>query len=300
MLQVQIVSQSGDVRMARPMVEKALKADPNNARLRLVYAQMLAKSGDLKSAERELQRIVLKDYGDHDARFALASVWMEMGQYDRASHEFEALSGDPRWQDRVDFSLGLNEALRLYVIEAEMLSKNKDDQAAFDMLNEALREMPGQAELLYSRALIAEQLGRMDILEADLRALLEKKPDDPSALNALGFSLAENRLDRLDEAEGYIMRALEKRPGDPAILDSYGWVLYRKGQHKGALVYLRKAYGLYRDPEIAAHLGEVLWVSGQRAEAKKIWREGYKKNSEQDDIKRVKAAYPEAFLGVTK
>jgi Flp pilus assembly protein TadD len=147
---------------------------------------------------------------------------------------------------------------------------------------------------------MAEQLGHLDVMEADLRAVLGKKPDDPAALNALGFSLAEHRLDRLDEAESYIKQAMEKRPGDPAILDSYGWVLYRKGQRDQALVYLRKAYKLFADPEIAAHLGEVLWEAGQKAEARRVWAEGQKKNPDQEDMKRVREKYPEGFGGTGK
>jgi len=107
-------------------------------------------------------------------------------------------------------------------------------------------------------------------------------------------------LDRLDEAEGYIKQALAARPGDPAILDSYGWVLYRKGQPELALTYLRKAYKLFQDPEIAAHLGEVLWETGRRTEARKIWAEGMKKDPRQDDMQRIRQKYPDAFRGELK
>jgi Flp pilus assembly protein TadD len=143
-------------------------------------------------------------------------------------------------------------------------------------------------------------MGKLDVMEEDLRAVLMQKPDDPAALNALGFSLAQHRPDRLDEAEQYIKQALAKRPADPAILDSYGWVLYRKGRQGEALVYLRKAYGLYADPEIAAHLGEVLWETGRRTEARRIWAEGMKKNPEQEDIRRAREKYPEGFNGGAK
>jgi Flp pilus assembly protein TadD len=134
----------------------------------------------------------------------------------------------------------------------------------------------------------------LDVLEADLRAVLEKNPDDANALNALGFTLADRSL-RLDEAKRLIARALELKPGDPAILDSYGWVLYRLGDNPGALDYLRRAYDAAKDPEMGAHLGEVLWESGKRQDAKKIWMESLRNGRDHKDIKKIMARYPEAF-----
>ena len=187
-----------------------------------------------------------------------------------------------------------HEALRLYLLEAELLSKIKDYDGAFELLSDALEELPGQVELLYSRALVAGQLDRIEVVEADLRAVLEKNPDDHNALNALGYTLVE-RSDRLDEAKKYLDRAIELKPDDPAILDSYGWLQYRLGHHEVALKYLRRAYDLVRDVEIGAHLGEVLWESGHRQQAKKIWREAMRKDPDQKDIQEIKVRYREAF-----
>ena len=117
---------------------------------------------------------------------------------------------------------------------------------------------------------------------------------------ALGFSLTVHYPDRLDEAEGFIRRALAKRPGDPAILDSYGWVLFRKGKVQDAVTPLKKAYGLFQDPEIAAHLGEVLWVMGRKAEARQIWLEAWRRDSQQQDMQRIYQSYPEVFTGAAK
>jgi tetratricopeptide (TPR) repeat protein len=188
-----------------------------------------------------------------------------------------------------------NEALRLYLLEGELLSKNKDYTAAFDLLSEALEEMPGQVELLYTRALIAEQLDQPEVLEGDLRAVLEKNPDDANALNALGYTLADRFPDRLEEAKKLLDHAIELKPDDPAIMDSYGWLHYRMGDYDTALQYLRRAYEMINDPEIGAHLGETLWESGKHKEGKKVWLESYRKNRDNDDIKRVRARYPEAF-----
>src|SRR5690606_2086952 len=109
-------------------------------------------------------------------------------------------------------------------------------------------------------------------VEADLRAILAMDPDNASALNALGYSLT-NHSDRYEEAQRLIERALELAPNDAAIIDSLGWVLYRRGQHERALAELRRAATLLPDPEVAAHLGEVLWVMGEREQARAVWAE---------------------------
>jgi len=126
------------------------------------------------------------------------------------------------------------------------------------------------SELLYSRAMLAEKMDRLDVLEADLRQILEREPDNANALNALGYTLAD-RTNRFEEAEQLIDRALELRPDDHFILDSKGWVLYRLGKLDEAIQYLRRALELIPDAEVAAHLGEVLWVKGDRKEAMQIW-----------------------------
>ena len=188
-----------------------------------------------------------------------------------------------------------NEALRLYLLEAELLTKNKDFVSAFDLLSEGLEQMPGTVELLYTRALVAEQLDRIESLEADLRAVLEKNPDDANALNALGYTLADRYPDRLREAKKYLDRAIEIKPDDPAIQDSYGWLHYRLGDYQTAEKYLKRAYEIVKDAEIGGHLGEVLWESGHKAEAKKVWKEAFRKNPDGEDALRVKTRYPEAF-----
>jgi len=143
------------------------------------------------------------------------------------------------------------------------------DRAAHDA---ALLTHPNQPDLLYEAALLAERIGRMDVLEANLRAVIRIKPDHAHAYNALGYSFAD-RNERLPEAHGLIAKALALAPNDPFILDSMGWVLYRMGNAAGAIENLERAWKLRSDPEIAAHLGEVLWKSGRRDEATRTWRD---------------------------
>jgi Flp pilus assembly protein TadD len=113
-------------------------------------------------------------------------------------------------------------------------------------------------------------MSRIDLMEQDLRRILVKEPDNVQALNALGYTLADE-TDRYQEAYALVKRALELSPDDFYILDSMGWVMYRLGRHEEAIALLQKAMSLRQDPEIAAHLGEVLWVKGDKEAAKKVW-----------------------------
>jgi Flp pilus assembly protein TadD len=144
--------------------------------------------------------------------------------------------------------------------------------------------------LLYNRAMLAEQMGRLDILEADLRAVIEREPDNAQALNALGYTLAD-RTDRYAEAHALIQRALAASPNDFFILDSMGWVLYRLGRLEESVTYLEKARALRNDPEVAAHLGEVLWVLGRKDDARQIWNTALEQHPQDtrilDAIKRL-------------
>lgn len=174
-------------------------------------------------------------------------------------------------------------AVPLYQLEAELLSESGQAQEAWDLLDTALKDQPENTLLLLSRAMAAEKLNRLDDFEADMREVLRYEPDNPSALNALGYTLAD-RTSRLDEAEAYIRRAHELKPDDPAIIDSMGWVKFKRGDANGALDDLRRAYALYPDDEIAAHLGEVLWVSGNKDEARRIWTEALRQHPKSTHI----------------
>lgn len=317
LLYAQFLAKSGDYPAAERELKRVIGKDPQNHDARFALASVWLELGQYERAKSEFQSLVSDPHWQAQSEFSLGLIEARQGHAESALREFDRVGAGPLEFDArfnaISALIGLgrfdearlrlakardnfpSEKTRLYLIEAEMLNKRSEVAAAFDLLSAALKDAPTQTELLYSRALIAEQLGKLDVMETDLRAVLAAKPDDPSALNALGFSLADHRLDRLDEATNYIKLALEKRPDDPAILDSYGWLLYRKGNRDESLIYLRRAYKLFADPEIAAHLGEVLWETGHRADARRIWSEGFAKNPEQDDIKRVKQKYPEAF-----
>lgn len=163
------------------------------------------------------------------------------------------------------------QAVRYYLLEAGLLRDDGQSQAAYDLLSEALKQHPESQELRYSRAMIAESLDKLDVLESDLRWILDKDPDNSQALNALGYTLTD-RTDRHEEALVMITRALELKPDDPFYLDSMGWVYYRLGDLEQAEIYLRKAVEIQSDAEFLTHLGEVLWEQGKQQEAREIWQ----------------------------
>ncbi|MBT8429656.1 MAG: tetratricopeptide repeat protein [Gammaproteobacteria bacterium] len=175
-------------------------------------------------------------------------------------------------------------ATDLYVAETQIVQKYGSPDEALALYETAINAYPDNPDLLYNRGLFVVELGDFAWMERDLLRLLEQDPDHADALNALGYTLAD-RNERLDEAFAYVARALKLRPDSPAILDSMGWVLYRQGDLAQAASYLRRALELNQDDEIAAHLGEVLWMSGQHADARAVWREGLAHAPDSDKIR---------------
>ena len=175
-------------------------------------------------------------------------------------------------------------------VEAQLLRDAKQWRETYDLLTKAVATHPESFELLYDRAMAAERIDRIDVLEADLRKVIQMKPDYAHAYNALGYTLAE-KTERLDEAKALIEKAYKLAPDDPFIMDSIGWVHYRLGDVAEALKHLQQAYHSRPDPEIAAHLGEVLWKSGQRDEAQKIWRAALTENPNHETLIAVMQKY---------
>ncbi|MGA0610431.1 tetratricopeptide repeat protein [Caldimonas sp. KR1-144] len=157
--------------------------------------------------------------------------------------------------------------------EAQLLRDAKAWAPAREVLAAGNERFKDDVDLLYEQAMVDEKLDRLPEMEALLRRVIALRPDHHHAYNALGYSLAD-RNQRLPEARALILKALEISPGEPFLVDSLGWVEYRMGNREEALKWLRQAYRARPDPEIAAHLGEVLWVNGERDEARRVWREG--------------------------
>ena len=168
-------------------------------------------------------------------------------------------------------------AIDYYLFEAILLQERNQNQPAFILLDKAILEHPENIDLLYTHAMLAESINRLDILEKDLRSILAIDPDNSQTLNALGYSLTD-LTDRHQEALVLIKKALIISPSDPFYLDSLGWVYYRLGQLDKAEQVLKQAVAIREEPEFLAHLGEVLWQQDQKDEAKKVWLRGLKQD----------------------
>ncbi|MGC9456026.1 MAG: tetratricopeptide repeat protein, partial [Halothiobacillaceae bacterium] len=166
----------------------------------------------------------------------------------------------------------VGDAQRLVTIQGLFLSEAGRHAQAYDLLTEALTVWPDSVDFRQQRALVAERLDRLDVVESDLRHILARDPDDPDALNALGYTLAD-RTDRHDEALELIERAVAIDDDNPAYIDSLGWVYFRLGRIEDAIVQLQKAFEMQPDPEIGAHLGEAYWSAGDFEAARSVWNE---------------------------
>ncbi|MEN9897368.1 MAG: hypothetical protein RLZZ66_1017 [Pseudomonadota bacterium] len=173
--------------------------------------------------------------------------------------------------------------LRFVLMQASLYSQQNQQEKSFNLLSEMLLEFPDEKDVLYTRALVAEHLGKMDVLETDLKKIIAKHPDDVDALNALGYKLLDD-ASRYHEAEKYLQHAIKLRPSEPAIMDSYGWLQFKIGKYPQALSYLQSAYDKQNSGEIAAHLCEVLWSMGRKEDAQLVFDSALKVFPEDVDL----------------
>ena len=222
---------------------------------------------DDKRADEALSRYAQVVSGEHylAAQIRRARLLFEQGKLDEGRELLRNVKADKA-----------EERIQLHIAEAALLREAGRVQEAFDFLELKLAENPEQSDLMYETALLAERLNKLDLMESRLRRLIELRPDNPQAYNALGYAYAD-RSERLPEARQLIEKALALAPDDAAILDSMGWVLFRQGDLPGALSYLERSYGKREDPEIAAHLGEVLWAMGRQDDARRLLLDAQKK-----------------------
>jgi tetratricopeptide (TPR) repeat protein len=240
----------------------------------LSLAQIAEKRKDYAAAEAWLNKIENAQdlVGAQNRR---ASLLAKQGKMDEARALLRALPE----RNTADARMKL-------MAEVQLLRDNKQFQPAYDLLQGALEKSPGDTDLLYDLAMLAEKLGNVGEMERLLRQLIAAKPEYHHAYNALGYSLAERNV-RLPEAKQLIQKALEFAPGDPFITDSLGWVEFRMGNKAEAARILDGAYKTKPDAEIAAHLGEVLWSMGQKERALSIWREGLLLNADNDTLQET-------------
>ncbi len=173
--------------------------------------------------------------------------------------------------------------LRLVLMQASLYNQQNQHEKAFSLLSETLLQLPEEKDLLYTRALVAEHLGKLDVLESDLKKIIAKYPNDAEALNALGYTLL-NDSKRYRDAEKYLQRAIKLQPNEPAIMDSFGWLQFRLGNYPQAVKYLQAAYDKQNSGEIAAHLCEVFWTMGRKDDARQLFEMALKTAPEDPDL----------------
>ena len=290
---------------ARQLFNQLLQGFPDNPDVVYPVALLALQQNDLAVAEAQFNRLLTLDIPDKSiAYYYLAQIAEEKGKLDQALELYAKVErGDQLVQARTRSAHILagqgkldearkilhenidseEQSIQLTIAEAALLRKVKQPQAAFDLLDALLEKQPDSTELLYETALLAERIDRLEIMERRLRRLIELQPDYAQAYNALGYSFAERGI-RLPEARELIDKALTLLPNDTFILDSLGWVQYRQGDLPGALATLERAYGMRDDPEISAHLGEVLWAIGRKDDAQKLLRAAQKKHPDNEPL----------------
>jgi len=299
---------------ARAEFQKLMAGAPDGTEVAFAVALLSLQLKDYDAAEKYLRGLIESPYRDKDGvRLYLGQVAEERKNLPEALRWYGEVGEGEQYvqaqiryaqvlakQGKLDEARGrLQEAaakngpqrVQLVLAEAQLLRDANQPKTAFDLVGQALDRVPNNPELLYDYAMLAEKLERVDILEASLRKLIEIRPEHAHAYNALGYSLAD-RNQRLPEARELIEKALQLAPEDSFIIDSMGWVLYRMGKLKDSLGYLRRAFAGRPDPEIAAHLGEVLWAMGERAEAERVWGDATRESPDNETlantIKRLK------------
>jgi len=290
-----------DMRAAQTQFELLSEQSPRDGELLLSLALVNRETGDADAAKAYLRQLLALEQHVDEAHYYLGRFAEEEGDLEAALREYKQvdegrellvatsrasvilidegrIADNSAWFDDVR-QRHPEQAEQLYGIEADLLTRGGELNAAAVLLDQALAQMPDASTLRYARAMLAEARGDLTAMESDLKSIIAAEPDNATALNALGYTLA-NRTARVEEAYALISKALALEPDEPAILDSMGWVLYRMNRNDEALAYLTRAYAAFPDPEVAAHLGEVLWITGDTDNALLVWQGGLMKDPE--------------------
>lgn len=304
---------------ARGEFARLLQDDGDNPEVLYATALLSMQLDDGATAERHLRHLLELGVGNtglihyylgqiserHGQDAAAVEWYLKVGPGEQFLPALARATAMEMRAGRLDVARGLlhgaaqhypDERINLLIAESQLLVNAGQPEAGYDLLENALKANPDQTELLYESALLAEKLGHNTQVEQRLRRLIKLKPEDAQAYNALGYTLAD-RGERLDEAEKLIDQGLALAPEDAYILDSKGWLLHRRGRNVEALVILKKAYGLRPDAEIAAHLGEVLWLQGSQQEAQQIWQDTRQRNPDNALLNAtIKKYLPDALV----
>jgi predicted Zn-dependent protease len=279
--------QSGDLKEARQRFAALLASGEGNEAAQLYLADIAARDGDPERAIAEYRRLYDSPVAVPARSRAAALLLERTTRNDSARTEALTLLDDYAAEHP-------EEDLQLTLAKAHLLADHGEADASLALLATALERHPQHPSIEYDRAVILDQAGHVHESVSALERLLAQRPDDPSLENALGYTLADHSLE-LARAEGLIRRALTVMPDSPAALDSLGWVRFRAGDASAAARTLARAWSVGRDAEIAAHLGEALWMSGEHSEARKVWATALAREPDSKPLKAtVKRFLPDA------
>ncbi len=291
-------------------------AAPDNADTLFTISLLALDSRRIERAQTFLTELLKSGEYQDQANFYLARISDQQKDYESAIAFYDAVQpgelqitaqirvaelqgltgnleeGRRRLQSMADTVPNPSVQWQLITAESRMLQKAGEAPEAVLVLTEGLSRFPNNTDLLYARALAADAAGDQSMLMADLIQLIDMEPENAHALNALGYHFASNNVE-LDRAEELLVKANALLPNDAAIMDSLGWLRYRQGQFEEAITHLRKAYSLYPDPEIAAHLGEVLWLSGEEQEARQLVEKALIESPDDYNLQQVMQKYIE-------
>jgi len=298
---------------ARAVFQRQLDAEPSDRELEFAVAAISLQMRDYANAQQLFEDLKKAGFGEPGAvAFYLGEIAEETRRYDEAIARYrEVTEGDRAWLAKLRIAAvmgkqghvgaarqflgtlepdGHDQEIELKQAEAQLLEDAGDYKGAYAVLNEGLADEPDSADLLYDAAMVAEKLDRLDEVESRLKRVIELKPDNAQALNALGYTLVD-RTPRAVEGMKLIERAHALAPSDPFILDSMGWAHFRLGNLSESEKFLRRALAERPDPEIAAHLGEVLWAKGERDHAQEVWQSQLKETPDNpvllDTVRRL-------------
>lgn len=302
-----------DYQAAEKKLSQLIAIAPNNPETQLMHALLAYDNKHDEAAIASLNRLIALQSNEEEAYYYLAMIakrqdkladtekyLSQINEGDRflsAQIELATLriKSDRLSQARQQLTESRQQhpelASTLYAVEIELLNNNKLEETAYLLVLEAIKQFPNDNLLLFSRALMADKRQELAQFELDMRELLRRDPNNPSYMNAFGYTLAD-KTDRLAEAEPYLRRAFKLKPNDPAIIDSIGWLLYKQGHLFEALTYIKQAYrASNNDEEIGLHLAEIMWVSGYKADAKKIWQQLLSKKPNSEPVLKHRALW---------
>ncbi len=297
--------EEGSFRDAMVQFEIIVDQDPQDFEMLYSLALISIEANQLSAARNYFQRLLVNGQRLDDAHYYLALISDEENNPDQAIDHYLQVSGGNNYlvslrnymelmieEDRYDEANNHIRQIRLrrpeinstlLALEGGLLLDAQEYFSAFTFLSRAISNNPNDTQLIQLRTLVSQELNDFAFLELDLRSLMRLEPNNPSPFNTLGYFLA-NRTTRYNEAKELIDRAIELSPNDPAIIDSLGWVQFKLGMYHESKINLERAFELFPDHEVAAHLGEVLWAMGNREAAREIWQNALEAQPESEFI----------------